>query len=70
MKNKAIKKMRKASGSFTSANKLTGFLYELMRDYLTAGDIEEIMQTVSDKKCLYTNGWLARHAEDVAKRLK
>ncbi len=62
--------MRKASGTFKSKDKLTGFLYDLMRDHVPSGVIEELMQNVSNKECLYTNGWLARHAQDVAKRLK
>lgn len=70
MKLKSVKRMRKASGSFRSKEKLVGFLYVLMRDHVTAGIIEELMEGVSNKDCLYTNGWLAQYAEDVANRLK
>jgi len=70
MKNKSLKRMRKASGHFKSKNKTVSLLYELMRDHIPPGIIEGIMENVSDKECFYTNGWLAQYAEDIANRLK
>jgi len=69
------KKMRKRSGDVTSRSKLVSFLYILMRDHLPAGEVEDIMLhdvdvLPKDENCSYTNGWLARYAEDLAKRLK
>jgi hypothetical protein len=49
---------------------LVSFLYELMRDHVPPGVIEEIMRkTMGPSAVVYTNGWLAKYAEDVANRL-
>ncbi len=66
-----IDKMRERSGFVTIDCKLTSFLYTLIRDYVQPGDIENIMLNhISDEPTLYTNGWLAKYAEDIANRLK
>lgn len=63
--------MRQRSGSIKINNRLISFLYELMRDHLPPGVIEEIVQaSEDDPDVLYTNGWLAKYAEDLANRLK
>lgn len=63
--------IRVRSGSVTIDCKLTSFLYTLMRDHVQPGDIEEIMLNhISDDTVEYSNGWLARYAEDIAQRLK
>lgn len=56
---------------------LVGFLYLVMRDHLTPGQVEYLMLQISkdlDKgnssSFSLTNGHLARYAEDVAGRLK
>ena len=64
-----IIEMRTASGNFTSNDLVTSFIYSLARDYLPIGVIEEIMNTCTSEKCVYTNGWLAKYAEDISKRL-
>lgn len=65
------KNMRERSDCVTINSKLVSFLYELMRDHLPAGEIEKIVQASQEQTyTLYTNGWLARYAEDVANRLK
>ncbi len=62
--------IRERSGNFeTSDDKLTSFLYELLRDHLQVSVIERLVRDASsDTK--YTNGWLARYAHDCAKRLR
>ena len=64
--------MREASGSVRSECKLTSFLYELIRDHLPAGTVEGILKRLVNETqpIVYTNGWLAKYAENVAKRLQ
>ena len=64
-----IIKMRNDSGNFTSNDLITSFIYTLARDHLPIGIIEEILSTCDNEKCLYTNGWLAKYAEEVSKKL-
>jgi len=45
------------------------FLYQLMRDELPPGRVEQIMRDSLVSNVTYSNGWLARHAEFVAKQL-
>jgi hypothetical protein len=67
-------RLRKASGQVVSTGPLVSFLYELMRDHVPPGVVEGIMkQTETDEpnyETIFTNGWLARYAEDVAARLR
>lgn len=72
-----IRDLRARSGNIKSKDKLVGFLYILMRDYLPTGKIEEIMQghvypdgMLADFESIYTNGWLAQYAKDLANRLR
>jgi len=67
--DKHIKELRKRSGAVTYKGQLTSFLYELMRDVATPGEIEKIVNNSPDEPVLYTNGWLAEYAADLAKRL-
>ena len=62
--------IRERSGTVEIDSLLVSVLYELMRDYITPGVIEGIVQrSVHDTKVIYTNGWLAKYAEDLALRL-
>lgn len=70
MKKSNHENLKIRSGNFSSHNKLTSFLYELMRDHVLPGDIEKIMNSCSQQECHYTNGWLAQYAEDIALRLE
>ena len=61
------------SGKVRSDDPLVVFLYELMRDYVTPGVIETLVADANldgGGEYLFTNGWLANYATDVAKRLK
>ena len=68
-----IEKMRKRSGTVKSKDKLVCFLYVLMRDYIVPGKVEGLMieqKIESIEETVFTNGWLANYAKDLAKRLK
>lgn len=62
--------LRLRSGSIGINDKLVSFLYELMRDHLPSGVVEKIVRASEDPDVQYTNGWLAKYAEDLANRLK
>jgi hypothetical protein len=61
--------MRNRSGNVLIQSKLVSFLYDLMRDHLTAGQVEELIRDATEVEVAYTNGWLAGYAQDVANRL-
>lgn len=61
--------LRSRSGSVKMDSRLVAFLYELMRDHVTPGEVEAIVQGCSDPNVVYTNGWLALYAADLAARL-
>lgn len=63
--------LRKRSGEVESQDPLVSFLYELMRDHVQPGTVESIMKnTPTNTLTKFTNGWLAKYAEDVASRLR
>jgi hypothetical protein len=63
--------MRERSGRVQINSKLVSFLYELMRDHLPAATVEELIRASEDESnVVYTNGWLAQYAQDLANRLK
>lgn len=47
-------------------DRLTSFLYELMRDHITPGKVQEILQDCDEPNVSYSNGWLAEYANFVA----
>lgn len=63
------KLLRARSGEITIHSKLTSFLYDLLRDHLPAGVVEELVRN-AQPEVHYTNGWLAKYAEDLALRLE
>lgn len=66
----ATEAMRARSGRVTSEDPLVCFLYLLLRDHVTPGTVEEIMRNVNPEvESVFTNGWLAEYAKDIAKRL-
>ena len=60
-----------ASGNVEDKRSMVSFLYELMRDHLPPGKVEEIVRHVlaEDYERRYCNGWLAQYAQSVADRL-
>lgn len=66
-------RMRRVSGSVNSRDPLVAFIYALARDYMPSGMVEELMLRHVEGKGVesqYTNGWLAKWAQDVARRLR
>lgn len=61
------------SGHVESNSALVAFLYDLMRDHLPAGVVEKLVRDQTDDDIalpyVFTNGHLARYAEDLAARL-
>ena len=56
-----------------SKNRLTAFLYDLLRDGpISPGKLEQLVRDASkvEGEFLYTNGWLAAYAQDLAARLQ
>lgn len=65
------RKMRIKSGKINSHSKLICFLYLLMRDMITPGKVENLILDMDKAESYqFTNGWLAKYAENIAKRLK
>ena len=64
--------MRNASQSFKSNDKLTSFLYQLIRDHLPSGVVSELVREIADEPddIVYTNGWLGEHADYLSKLLQ
>lgn len=65
--------MATRSGDVVNDSRLTAFLYLLIRDEVTPGRIELLLDQLGrdqGQKVYYSNGWLAQYAADVAERLK
>jgi hypothetical protein len=62
MDENETKKMRERSGKVKVNSRLVSFLYELLRDEVTVGQMEAIVRNSQDPEVEYTNGWLARSA--------
>lgn len=71
-----MSQLRERTGTVTisARGNLISFLYELLRDELPAGTVERLVQSATFRregieKIVFTNGHLARYAEDIASRL-
>lgn len=64
--------MRQRSGSINSTDPFVVFVYLLLRDHLTEGDIECVMADVAlfDGEAAFSNGWSAQYAMDVVERIR
>jgi len=62
--------LRERSGNVGSVDPLVSFLYQLMRDHLAPGVVESLMDCAGTQPSLFTNGWLANYAKDIAERLR
>ena len=67
---KLQKRLKKASGNVRLNGKLESFLYELMRDHVTPGKVQAVLDDSQEPDVEYTNGFLAKYARFVAKQLK
>ena len=63
-------RLRAATGKVTSTDPMVAFLYELMRDHLPLGKVEELVRNSPKMEYVFTNGFLANYAKDLAERLK
>lgn len=74
MRDNFINEMRNASGNVRiTDDKLTDFIYVLLRDYLSAGEVCQIVEEIENQKnqdIFYTNGWLANCAKFLSDKLK
>ncbi len=64
--------MRTRSGDVSDSDPIVGLLYDLLRDHIQPGDLEDLVRTAcenADKVMVYSNGWLAQYAIDMVKRL-
>jgi len=64
--------LRDRSGCINSSDPLVSFLYILMRDHVTPGSVEDILQNhvEGEDESEFCNGYLASYAKDIANRLK
>ena len=62
-------RMRIRTGCVTDDSRVVSFLYDLLRDHLPAGTVEALVQAAMQTPVTFTNGHLARYAQDVAARL-
>jgi len=64
--------LKENSGNVVSADPLVSFLYTLMRDHVTPGTIEKVLRDglYGPEVVTYSNGFLAKYAEDVAAMIK
>ncbi len=72
---KSNERMRTARGRVSDTRPLVSFLYQLARDHLAVGVVEELLDETKKspgtppQEVLFTNGWLAQWAKDAADRL-
>lgn len=68
-----MEELREESGTVTYTDPLTSFFYQLLRDHMPAGEVEKIINQIieeSGKEIVFTNGWLAQYANNLAQLLK
>lgn len=60
------------SGAKYSSDPLVSLFYELLRDHLLPGAMEQAVQNVMNEpdSVMFCNGYLAEYAEDCAKRIR
>lgn len=66
-------KLQARSGFVHSTDPVVGFIYLLLRDHLPAGVVEGIVRDchiTPGISTMFTNGYLAKYAMDIAERLK
>lgn len=69
------KPIREASGEYNDDSLFVAVLYTIMRDHLSTGVVENIVQDILnaggyDGPIAYTNGWLAQYARNIVDRLE
>jgi len=66
--------MRLASAEVQDKRRLVAFIYVLLRDKLTASDLEELLVSsgaliTTEQSHKFTNGWLAKYAQYTVDRI-
>lgn len=67
-----MKELTCRSGTVRSDSKFVAFIYELLRNHVPSGTIEEcVLNSIGPdtEEFTFTNGYLAEYAKDVVKRL-
>ena len=63
--------LKTSSGSVASTDPLVAFLYDLMRDFISPGDVEKIIESnYGEKEFHFSNGWLANYAKNIVEALR
>ena len=72
LRKMATTALRERSGEVTSSDPMVSLFYELMRDAVPPGELERIVVNVciENTPVVFTNGYLARYAQDLADRLR
>lgn len=64
-------RMRLASGSVSSEDRLVAVLYMLLRDHVRPSDLEAVVDGMGDNHTFsFSNGWIASYAQDLAARIR
>jgi hypothetical protein len=64
--------LKRRSGNVQSDDKFVSFIYQLLRDYINVGDVEQCVLDSTGpgtENVVFTNGYLAEYAKDIVKRL-
>lgn len=59
-----------SAGTFSTTDRVTSFLYELMRDHVPPGVVQEMLCNTPPGRQKLSNGWLARYAYWVSQELQ
>jgi hypothetical protein len=63
--------MRKRSGNVMDGRALVRFLYLLLRDRVQPAELENLLLKIEyTEDTIFSNGWLAAYAQDIADRLE
>lgn len=63
--------MSKDDTVVTDDRRLVSFIYDVLRDgHIAPGDIERLVQEAQGTPVVFSNGHLAKYAQDIADRLK
>lgn len=68
-----MRPIHERSGGFDCDDPLVELLYVLLRDHVLPGDLEKLVADIRSSKhssAQYSNGWLARYAQDLAQRIR
>jgi hypothetical protein len=64
--------LRLRSGAIVDRDPLVGLFYDLLKMHLLPADVEQLVRDACEKpeqEIIYSNGWLAKYAQDLVARL-